>query len=796
MKEKWDQLRAFFAGRWQIPLALAAVALSGVTLMKLSPQVRPQQVDAAFADIVHLAKAGAYTDAADAAANLLHMEPPLPEAQQARLHNFLANLIYERQRQLEQPARAAVHQLLEHHREAEALGHPQDTEALMRLATARDWLGDARAAAFHYREVLERDPRPADRRAALRRLIALSKGQPQQAPARRRHITELLEDPTATATDVWWALRQGVADALDVGDTLLARRLIESHGQRLANSNFTGYLEHLRALVLVHEGRYDEAAPVIFWVEDWLRESAPQLSADMDDLGKLPALNQWLLGRMELEDLRPQTALQAFDEALGLHPSEDLRIAATVGRAQALSMLERHEAALATFREVTEELFPGRRPSPAAIATLRAGLVKLFDQRYAREQYDTALGYLELAAGLLAGADEETQLELYETLGQALRATALAADEGHPNAVGRSRREYNRAAGAALAKAAPLALEGAAERYHGLLWEAAEAFDAAGYIADARRQLNQFIETATNDPRRPRAYLRLGQGYAVQGLYDEAIATYRELIDAFPKLEEAARAQVYIADCQLAGGPAGFEDAAATLEDLLAGPYVEPEAPVFREAFLRLGELRYHQGAYADAIGRLEAFQQLYPDDPEIPRVLFLTAETYRKSGEALRAQVADAEHPARLRGEAKHRLQVAADLYGQYLRRISDTAAGDARLSQYERLALFNRGNCLFQLNTPEALREGIETYRQAAALYETEPAALTAQVQLANAYLRLGLTSEAARAVERARWLLRNIPADAFDDSVNASSRNDWDQYLATIASSRLFADVGTNQ
>ncbi len=795
MKEKWDQLQAFFAGRWQIPLALAAVALSGVTLMKLAPQVRPQQVDTAFADIVHLAKAGAYTDAADAAANLLHMEPPLPEPQRARLHNFLANLIYERQRQLKQPVPAAVHQLLEHHREAEALGHPQDTEALMRLATARDWLGDTRAAAFHYREVLGRDPRPADRRAALRRLIALSKGQPEQAPTRRRHITELLEDPTATETDVWWALRQGVADALDVGDTLLARRLIESHGQRLANSNFTGYLEHLRALVLVHEGRYDEAAPVIFWVEDWLHESAPQVTSEMDDLGKLPALNQWLLGRMELEDLRPQTALQAFDETLGLHPGEDLRIAATVGRAQALSMLERHDAALATFREVTEELFPGRPPSEAAVATLRDGLVKLFEQRYAREQYDTSLGYLELAAGLLEGADEATQLELYETLGQALRTAALAADQGHPNAVARSRREYNRAAGEALAQAAPLALEGASERYHGLLWEAAAAFDAAGYVADARRQLNRFLETATNDPRRPRAYLRLGQGYAVQGQYDEAIAAYRALIDAFPKLEEAARAQVYIADCQMAGGPAGFDAAAATLEELLAGPYVEPEAPVFREAFLRLGELRYHQGEYADAIGRLEAFQQLYPDDPEIPRVLFLAAETYRKSGEALQSQVADDDHPARVRGEAKHRLQVAADLYGQYLRRISDTAAGDGRLAQYERLALFNRGNCLFQLNTPEALREGIETYRQAAALYELEPAALTAQVQLANAYLRLGLTSEAARAVERARWLLRNIPEGAFDGNVNASSRKDWDQYLATIASSRLFADGGTN-
>ena len=96
------------------------------------------------------------------------------------------------------------------------------------------------------------------------------------------------------------------------------------------------------------------------------------------------------------------------------------------------------------------------------------------------------------------------------------------------------------------------------------------------------------------------------------------------------------------------------------------------------------------------------------------------------------------------------------------------------------ERLALFNRGDCLLALNTPAALQEALATYQQAATRYERRPGALTAQVQLANLHLRLGRPTEAARAVMRAQWLLRNIPDEAFDECVDPTSRAQWDSYL----------------
>jgi tetratricopeptide (TPR) repeat protein len=792
MQRQLSQLSQFLAGRWQIPLALVAVMLSGVALYKLMPKSDPQQIDAVFADIVHLARSGAYTDAADAAANLLHTEPPLPEAQRARLHNFLANLIYERQSQLQQPVRENVERLLEHHRSAVDLGYPQDAHSLMRLAAAREWLGEDEAAAFHYRQVLESDPRPASRRKALRKLIRFAKGQPQLKRERRQYLHELLEAGASDPATLWWALRESLADALDMGDAILAQQLLDRHGKRLRSSELKGHYEFLQAWILVHQGRNDEASPVIYWIEDWIEESAPRISYDDDDLGKLPALNQWLLGKLELAELRPQTALQSFNAVLNLHPSEDLWTAATVGKAQSLAMLERHDAALDAFTQVADRLDQGQQLSTNALREIRTGAWRLFEERYEREQFDTALGYLELAAKLADSTDDNTKLAIYERVGRVLDQAAAAAAEGHPHATDRSVRAYHHAAGQFFEKAVPLALELDDEHYHSLLWEAAQSYDAAGYVADARRMLEAFVTNAPDDPRIPQALLMYGQGYAVQGLYPEAVAMYRELVERFPKLEEAARAQVYMADCHMARGAEGFPEARRVLEGLLEGQFVEPQAPLFRDAFLRLSELLYHQEDYAAAISRMEAFQKLYPDDPETARVIYLSADTYRRSANALREAAAAEEYPGPQAAEAKRRYRLAANLYARFLKRISDRAKLDPRLAEYERLALFNRGDCLFELGERELLEEAVETYRTAAALYETEPAALAAQVQLANVHLRLGQVTEAARAVERGRWLLHNIPSDAFTGRYNASSRAEWDEYLTTVASSRLFRGV----
>ena len=67
-----------------------------------------------------------------------------------------------------------------------------------------------------------------------------------------------------------------------------------------------------------------------------------------------------------------------------------------------------------------------------------------------------------------------------------------------------------------------------------------------------------------------------------------------------------------------------------------------------------------------------------------------------------------------------------------------------------------------------------------------------MAAQVQIANIYLRQGKLIEAARAIERARWLLGSIPEHAFTEYDEGMDRAAWDRYLGIVRSSHLFRDV----
>jgi tetratricopeptide (TPR) repeat protein len=242
----------------------------------------------------------------------------------------------------------------------------------------------------------------------------------------------------------------------------------------------------------------------------------------------------------------------------------------------------------------------------------------------------------------------------------------------------------------------------------------------------------------------------------------------------------------------MATGEEHYAEAEKILRDLLADQNVAPRAQVFRDALFELSDLLYQQCRYAAAISSLEEFLQFYPEDPERYRARFMLADAYRRSALALASD--EEAGPAADRQRVSHeRFRRAADLFGAFL---ADTATADSTDDQdqkpYERLALLYRADCLYELNAPATLEEALAIYRQAAALYHDQPSALTAQVQIANIYLRMGRLTEAARAVERARWLLRGIPDRAFTEFDQGMDRASWDRYLAAIRSSHLFQDV----
>ncbi len=781
--KRWESVAPFLAGRWQIPLAICAIFIGGVALYRMKPPEQSIPFEALLADVLTLAERGAYLDAADAAANLLELDPPLSRVRRARLHDALADVIYGQELVRGLPNRVNARLLLEHHQAAVACGLRLDGHAALRVGPAHEWLGETRPAILAYRSVLSREATDDVRRSALQGLVRLLDGQTMAEEERRGYIQTLLDEEGVSPGYLWWALQYAVREALDHDEVDRARAILTHHGQYFKRSDLKGYYDYMWAWVYVYDGQTELAGPLLDRVDQWLTHYA-RADAELDQAGFLPVMSLWLRGRVELAEARPQVALALFNEALSVQSHGNLLIVATGGCAEALGLLERHETARGAVREAIARLQGDATGLSVGRPRLRQTILRLLHDRQQARDYDNALGYLELALELTPKSELNMRLDLLEQLGREYAEAAEIARDA----------DMQQARYAAGARAYERAVELAQldePRYAALLWESANQFDQAGLTGDARRMLTRFVAGRSLDPRMPQALLRLGQACAAGGELHKAIEYYRLLIETYPRLEEASRARLLTANCLVALGEARYAEARGIFQDLLEDEGVAPRARVFRGALFELCDLLYQQQEYADAVSHMEDFLVFYPRDPECYRIRFMLADAYRGSAYALLANETSGSEAARRR-VSRERFQRAAKLFEDFTNEIDSIPSRDPARGVYERLALFYRGDCLFELNEPKTLAEALAIYRQAAARYQGKPAALTAQVQIANIYLRKGKVIEAARAIERAHWLLGNIPDGAFAEYEDNMDRVTWDRYLSAVRSSNLFQDV----
>lgn len=775
-------LAGLFAGRWQIPLAVCAVVLASATLYRLKPAGRPVVFDALLADVIALKEAGALVEAADAVANLLQMD--LPPQQRVILHDYLAEIVYRQEAAQLRPNLESVRLLLFHHKTAARLGQVQDTARRLRGGRIQEWLGKQRTAIKAYRRVLKQDPPAGERREALQGLVRLlGLEDPDEKAERRRCLELLLADEALSDAYLWWALQQAIQHALDQDRPQLASQLLNQYGERLKRSDLKGYRGYLQAWVLVHERRYEEAEPLIRWIDEWVAGRG-RVDSELDRFGYLPAMCRYLHGRIDLGEQRPQDALAKFERARRIQPHGDLPVAATIGYGRALAMLERHGAACQVLHDMIGRLGRDGRQQ-RGLSRVHDTLLKLSEQRLAREDYDNAIAYLDLALESFPQDPGERRLDLLEGLGKLHEKAALRAEDA----------DLYQAHHVIAARC----LEQVAERtvldesrHAALLWSAAQQYDQAGRLRDARRLLIRFVEGREADPRLPQALLQIGQVYEAEGQLEAALDRYQAVIDSYPKLEEAARGKLLSATCLMALGQDRWPRAESLLRGLLEDEHIAPDATVFRDGLLALCNLLHQRQRYAELISRLEEFLVLYPDDAQHIPSRFTLADAYRQSAYMLRDHPAAGAPAAQVRAKSRARFRRAAEMFARFLGEVRVLSAADGRWSLYERLSLFYRGDCLFELNEGETLEEALAVYREAAARYEAEPAALTAQVQVANIYLRQGKLRGAVRAVERARWMLRGIPDEAFEQYADGTDRAYWERYFTTVSSSQLFQDA----
>lgn len=772
-------VRDVLAGRWQFPAAVAAVVTAALAVHRLRPAPQPFDFDGAMNNLLALRDFGRFVDATNGAANLLTANAEtLNDAQRAALDAFLVESIYRMERDNPTPRPGNARLIILHDQQATAAGAAADPARTRMVALAHEWLGQPLEAVARYQEVLRGEvsgPLRLEAQAAVARLL---EGRGAQAAQRDAALSAILSDESAPDSLASWALTGAARDALCMGDLWKLRDLLTRFGDRFRRGPLRGFGAYLDGLLALAEGRPLVAETLAHYVDDWLAQHAERPDPGLESaLSELLAANHALAGEALLALGRGEESVARFEQAVQFETSPPQLQLLRIRLATALACVQRPVA------EVDAALHPdGLEPkspvaaSEALYATSRQLLCEALREaglalgRTGR--FDEARSYFTL---LLRQIPQEDGLARLVALETAARLAGEAADAASDAASMRrnaadSGRLYERAADAADLDDT---------RVTANLWLAADEFQRSGAAEEYVQVLERFVEGRRYDARYPKALWRLAQAHELRRDLDSAVQRYREIVGGFDNLPEAMLARVATARCIAERDPRDLPSAIAALELLLDAGETAPESLAFREALSTLGTLLHAAGEYARAISRLEDMRAYFPNDPDRVYTQFLLADAYRRSAIELRD-----------RGEGdtwRERLRAAVGRYGELL----GDVRGDSGLpaDEYRRLAMLHRGDCLLELNDPDSLNEALATFQQAALAYEGQSAALIAHVRTASIYLRLGRVLEAARVLERARWLVGSMPDDAFAGGTDGFSVRNWREYLALVRESSLF-------
>jgi tetratricopeptide (TPR) repeat protein len=287
----------------------------------------------------------------------------------------------------------------------------------------------------------------------------------------------------------------------------------------------------------------------------------------------------------------------------------------------------------------------------------------------------------------------------------------------------------------------------------------------------------------------PEALLATGRLYQSVGQVDKAIPIYQRNIAENPRTPAAYRSAVNLARCYMAKGPEEFDKAEAALLSLVQDNRdLLPSANEFRTSLFTLGELYFRQKRWADAILRLEEALTRYPDDPGAARATFMLGESYRRSAQEITEAVRKnptIEGRSALEEARGERYTRAIALFGQVIA-VLDPAGEKGSVEapvlpgikgEYLRTAYLDRASCYYELADYAG---AIKQYDAAAARFPQDVLAVEAYVQIVNSYMALQQPAQASAAAERARWVLKRIPDDAFGKGPLALTRGYYENVL----------------
>jgi tetratricopeptide (TPR) repeat protein len=672
--------------------------------------------------------------------------------------------------------------IVEESKLALALGVHPTGEIYRRIAQSYESLHAPADALVNYRLAIKVDPTLELNYG--KKLIELQIASAD--PAAAQSLDAYLNQPELSPSEKAWALDELSQLLIPAGKLDAAAKAIQSGLTLNVPPNLLGTLNYRMG--------------VIQWQQKQSQSAERSLRLARDQLGvqhPLDADAAYLLGKI-LHDRKNDLQASAFFQAvLTSHPESDVAALSLMGRGNCRLAMSQDDAGLSDLHDLTEQTL-AKKPTAEEKAEIIAGL----------KEAQISLGNSANYAGALEVIGYEQQLtpqppaEFFARLAVLFEKRADQLSKGLADASDSDRAARMvqigdlraKAGDAYVAYSRALTLHDDAG-YGDAMWRGIDLYDQAGDIQRTISALETFVNERPDDSLTPDALLRLGRAYQAGGQFDKAISTFTRNQFRYPNTLAASKSAVPLAQSYIAKGPDYFVRAESVLRSVLENnPLLTPKAEEFKQALFELGQLYYRTGRYEEAVGRLQEWTERYPSNTQLGRVLFLMADSYRKSAILLDAQIAATpgattqptvdltEETAAHRTRLTHAREFYDRLVDWYRDKVPENDVDKLQL----KLAHFYRADCDYDLGN---YAEAIKLYDEAAFRYQDDPSALAAYVQIVNAYCAMGKTQEAKAANERAKWLLRRMPPDAFSDNGLGMPRKYWDQWLAWTSNSGMW-------
>jgi tetratricopeptide (TPR) repeat protein len=726
-------------------------------------------------------------EAALAALNKIVATEKLDKEHEGKIHLMLAESLDMGQKQLRISIPANHRRIVEQTRLALGNGVKLDAVAYRRMAESYEALNKPTDALENYRKAMVLD---TDRSLRLqRKIITLQLEQENLAPA-EASLAEYLKEQKLTDAERAWALGQKAQLLIEQGEYVDARILLDDALKLSSDAVAQGEVNFRLGFCALKLNDPNEAERYLRVARDQLQVRHP-LDADAC----------YWLGKIYEDRNDPATANSFYQIVLTSHLDSKIMPLARLGRGVCRLMQKQDDAGLTDLHDLTNEV--QERPSRLKFKEpVLAGLRDATQLLTARENFQGAIEVLSYEQTL----EPQPVASFFERLGVVFERRADQLEKSgiaEPQAekikrTQQARAMRTRAGDAYIAYSQKLTLSDD-KGYGEAMWHGIDLYDRAASVQYVISALELFVTERPDDKLAPDALLRLGRAYQAAGMFDKAIASFQRNQFRYPQSLAASKSAVPLAQAYIAKGPDHYGKAEQVLLSVVDNNrLVDPDAEDFKQALFDLSQLYYRTNRFEEAVGRLDEFRQRYPTEERMGQLLFLMADSYRKSATLLDARLASATadasgNPANVVSDLaeaanakRDRLSKAKGLYDQVVELYRSQAPKRDVDKLYFKLAHFYRADCLYDLGN---YAEAVKLYDAAAFRYQEDPSALAAYVQIVNAYCAMGKMDEARTANERAKWLLRRIPPESFTDGTFSMPKNYWEQWLKWTGDSGMW-------